>query len=202
MSAASLNNKTLQLAELIISNEKYAGSTGYVAASSTFSSSLVSTSMSVPSITSDSIELINGANSITLSCSGFETLAIPGTCNVDSLGIVNGINSVPLSCSAQSTLSVGGTCNASVFGIVNGNNEVPLTCPADATLSVAAGAGIVETGQVVLTVGTINGTAGGAMNLISDAGTAIYSTISGTEYSGILSVNAAGALLWNGNVIS
>jgi hypothetical protein len=47
MSVSSVNNKTLQLAELVISNEKYSGSTGYIASSSTFNSSLDSTVLQV-----------------------------------------------------------------------------------------------------------------------------------------------------------
>jgi len=48
MSVASVTNKTLQLAELVISNEKYSGATGYVASSSIFSSSVNGTSLTVP----------------------------------------------------------------------------------------------------------------------------------------------------------
>ena len=52
MSVASVTNKTLQLAELVISNEKFTGATGYVASTSTFSSSVNSTSLAASSITS------------------------------------------------------------------------------------------------------------------------------------------------------
>lgn len=50
MSVQSLNNGQLQLSELVISNEKYTGAAGYVASSSTFSSSVNGTSLTVPEI--------------------------------------------------------------------------------------------------------------------------------------------------------
>jgi hypothetical protein len=51
MSVASLNNGSLQLSELVISNEKYSNATGYLASSSTFSASLSETSLATTSIT-------------------------------------------------------------------------------------------------------------------------------------------------------
>ena len=51
MSVASVTNKTLQLSELVISNEKFTGATGYVASSSSFSSSVDSTSLTTSIIT-------------------------------------------------------------------------------------------------------------------------------------------------------
>jgi hypothetical protein len=51
MSIQSLNNGQLQLSELVISNEKYTGATGFVASSSTFSSSVNGTSLTTPTIT-------------------------------------------------------------------------------------------------------------------------------------------------------
>jgi hypothetical protein len=50
MSVASVTNKTLQLAELVISNEKFTGATGYVASSSSFSSSVDGTSLATESV--------------------------------------------------------------------------------------------------------------------------------------------------------
>jgi len=45
MSVASVNNGSLQLSELVISNEKYSAASGYVASQSTFTSSNTSTSL-------------------------------------------------------------------------------------------------------------------------------------------------------------
>lgn len=57
MSVASLKNGALQLSELIISNEKYSNSAGYVASSASFKSSLTDTSISVPTISATEIVL-------------------------------------------------------------------------------------------------------------------------------------------------
>ena len=47
MSVASLNNGSLQLSELVVSNEKYSNASGYVASSSVFSSGVTGTNLNI-----------------------------------------------------------------------------------------------------------------------------------------------------------
>jgi hypothetical protein len=51
MSVASINNGTLQLNELIISNEKYSNSAGYAPSTSSFTAGLTGTNLAVGSLT-------------------------------------------------------------------------------------------------------------------------------------------------------
>jgi hypothetical protein len=79
MSVQSLNNGQLQLSELVISNEKYTGATGYVASTSTFSSSVNGTSLTIPSLTTTgSITSTEGNVGVIAPNSGATTYATNG----------------------------------------------------------------------------------------------------------------------------
>jgi hypothetical protein len=71
MSVASVNNGSLQLSELVISNEKYSAASGYVASSSTFTSS--TSGVSIASITVGVPE-----SSTTLTSNGSDSLVVNG----------------------------------------------------------------------------------------------------------------------------
>lgn len=108
MSVASVKNGSLQLSELVISNEKYSNATGYVASSSSFSSSVSGT------------ELTLGADpvSVNLSCNGAGSLIVAGTLTTLGnatfesgeivLGELGVTGPVSLLCSAPGTLFVSG----------------------------------------------------------------------------------------------
>jgi hypothetical protein len=162
MSVASLNNGSLQLSELVISNEKYSNATGYVASSSSFSSSATGT------------ELTLGADpvSVNLLCNGAGSLIVQGTLTTtgdatvqgSDLTIGLGANSVIVSCNAAGSLTVGGTLTTSGDVTVQGSdltlglgaNSVIVSCPSAGLLSVAGG---VKCNQLLDSTGS-SGTAG------------------------------------------
>jgi hypothetical protein len=85
MSVASVTNKTLQLAELVISNEKFFGATGYVASSSSFSSSVNSTSLTVPEIISPTVTVGTSSVNGSFTCTVNEELNTTAALNVGGL---------------------------------------------------------------------------------------------------------------------
>jgi hypothetical protein len=159
MSVASINNGTLQLSDLIISNEKYSNSAGYTPSTSTFSASLTGTSIYVPTIAGNEITLssltppdvgytINSySNLVSLTAdSATITPALQLTNSVDAIQLSvpsNGVLEVSGSISATSytgnTLEVSGSISATSYnggiGSVRVNVNVPqLTTDAYATL--------------------------------------------------------------------
>jgi len=121
MSVASLNNGQLQLSDLTISNEKYAGATGYVAAETLFSSTKNSVTMSADTIIVNSIDDISSINFV----SGSDIVSL--TCP-DLLTLQVGLNDLPT-----------GIVKCAEITLVNNPttaNTVGLTCPADNTLEV------------------------------------------------------------------
>ena len=82
MSVASLNNGQLQLSELVISNEKYSNSTGYVASSSVFSSAVNNTYLNIDGTIASLTGLLQLGTSpvdIQLSCTSDNVLTIGGS---------------------------------------------------------------------------------------------------------------------------
>jgi len=113
MSVASVNNGSLQLSELIISNEKYSNATGYVASSSTFSSS--TSGVSIASITVGVPE-----SSTTLTSNGNDSLVVNGG--------TGPINCGALYCGNANFSGVETTATGLTFcrNISNGNNELDI----------------------------------------------------------------------------
>jgi len=110
MSVASVTNKTLQLAELVISNEKFFGATGYVASSSTFSSSVNGTSLNTSDIVSTgniTTERVSGSGV------GGSLISTTGGGTID-IGVVGNVGGTTYD--TDGTLTI--TRNVS-----NGNNE-------------------------------------------------------------------------------
>jgi hypothetical protein len=159
-------------------------------------------------ITSNGLALFTPSNVLTLlTVGGANNLTIG---NGTTTGTINTsqvfLPSTTLSGADGSGLNIipdNGTINL-FSGSGSGASSVPLSCTGVAQLTVGNGTttGVVFTTQGSLPCGTLNGTTGGALNVITDAGLALFSTISGTQYSGTLSVSATGALLWNGVQIS
>jgi hypothetical protein len=125
MSVASLNNGSLQLSELVISNEKYSNATGYVASSSTFSAGLTGTSLSVSGdivLPSGDIIVENGGLTVSgdISCN-----AITATSEVvtPTVGLYSGTQAtfINLACSTGNTLAIG---NGSGANASNGTLDV------------------------------------------------------------------------------
>ena len=148
MSVASLNNGSLQLAELVVSNEKYSNASGYAAASSSFVAGLTGTSLSVDGPVS--------ANSFTTTIGGtstFDNITTIG--NVTSGGIV--------SADSFSTTTAG----TSTFNIVSITGA--LTCQG----IVASGTLSVPTLNVSNNIGFIGASGNGSLTISAD-GSILY----------------------------
>jgi hypothetical protein len=181
MSVASVTNKTLQLAELVISNEKFTGATGYVASSSSFSAGVTGTSLDVPNIT---VDTLTTGGDVTFTNSSFEgtTGYLPATALLDAmltqirftsplmttqgltiqgptgsnLGVTYSGQNLELS--AQSTGTTGTTGPYGVEIITTGGNTL-LTVPESGTIAVPKialnnGGGNIDIGVV----GNVGGT--------------------------------------------
>ena len=150
MSVASLNNGSLQLSELVISNEKYSNATGYVASSSTFSAGVTGTNL----VTSE-INIESGANTATLTSVGTDALSINGNQGALFCGEINALGSIDITTGANTaTLTSVGTNALSING-----NQGALFCGA-----ITAAAAV--TANSTLTIGT-----GSTANSISISGT-------------------------------
>jgi hypothetical protein len=104
MSVASINNGTLQLSDLLISNEKYSNSAGYAPSTASFSASLTNTSIFVPSVESKSVTINSSttADYVTLTCVG------QGEVNVETLVLgVEGSQTI-LESPEEGTLKIAG----------------------------------------------------------------------------------------------
>lgn len=130
MSIQSLNNGQLQLSELVISNEKYTGATGYVASSSSFSSSVAGSNLSTPQII-----LTNATSETTISCLGVNTLSTP---NVSTGNVA--VNTALTLYGTPSTNNVSMAClvdNAvSIYASGQSGASVPISCLTTDILSV------------------------------------------------------------------
>ena len=93
MSIQSLNNGQLQLSELVISNEKYTGATGYVASTSSFSSSVDGTSLTVPEISASSITSFGSISAATFSTTNAGTSIFDNISAVGSVSVTGNITS-------------------------------------------------------------------------------------------------------------
>ena len=214
MSVASLENGNLTLNSLTINNSQYAEASGYVASQTVISSTVNSTSLSVPNITTATsistpqvsfpFGTINGtaggacnisSNGLALfnPSSAVTVLSVPSANNLTvgdgtTTGVVN--TSQLILASASFTGTNGGSLNIlpdnGSIALFNGSNSVSLTCSGSDTLTIGTGTtnGVINFSQAVLPCGTLNGNAGGALNVITTGGLAVYSTISGTQYSG------------------
>ena len=174
MSVASVTNKTLQLAELVISNEKFTGATGYVASSSSFSSSVAGSNLSTPQIV-----LTNDTSETTLSCLGVDTLSTPNV----STGNVS-VNTALTLYGTPSTNNVSMACitdnQISLFQSGQSGANVSFGCSASGILNVVGGVTTAING--IVTTSAIQFLANGS--------------------SGILSVNSGGQLTYNGVAIN
>lgn len=169
MSVASLNNGSLQLSELVISNEKYSNATGYVASSSTFSSGVTGTSLSVGAFKATSIGIQNGNNGVELTCGGSNNLIVSGqveapyfTTTVAGTSTFDDVNvSGDITCSGGITTPqvsfpfgiingiTGGACNITSDGLAlfNSSNEgTLLSVPSANNLTV--GGGVTASGYI------------------------------------------------------
>ena len=132
MSVASLNNGSLQLAELIISNEKYSNAAGFISSSSSFTAGLTGTQLTLGADPSSVNLLCNGPGSLivegtitTLGNATFES----GTLILGEQGVTGPVS---LLCSAPGTLFVGGNVRGAMSKV---NTSASL-------LALAAGANI------------------------------------------------------------
>jgi len=110
MSVASLNNGQLQLAELVISNEKYSNASGYIASSSSFSSSVSGTQLTL------------GADptSVNLLCNGPGSLIVEGTITTNG-GLTAQNGTLTLGTSPASVVLTGTTGTLTVTGGITAN---------------------------------------------------------------------------------
>jgi hypothetical protein len=168
MSVASINNGTLQLSDLIVSNEKYSNSSGYIPSTATFSAGLTGTSIYVPAISATDVTIGTSPNTATLSfvdgiglsCDqgfGAPDLNVNGSLiqsdnniiNVNSLSI-NGTPegpSITLSSPSSGTLEVDGQVRIDQSG---SSNYVNLSCTGLGELNVESILLGVEGSQVAL----------------------------------------------------
>jgi hypothetical protein len=87
MSVASINNGTLQLSDLIISNEKYSNSAGYAPSTSSFTAGLTGTNLAVGSLT-----LLGGNQpypTITATSGAVNNVSIGGDINIGGNLVIN-----------------------------------------------------------------------------------------------------------------
>jgi hypothetical protein len=77
MSIQSINNGSLQLSDLIISNEKYSNSSGYAPSTATFSAGLTSTSIFVPAISAETMTIGTSPDVATIGCTNVGILSVP-----------------------------------------------------------------------------------------------------------------------------
>jgi len=189
MSVASLNNGSLQLAELVVSNEKYSNATGYVAASSSISSSLGSISMSIPEIVFPNGGLLNSE-----ATPGSALNIQPGT---GGLALINGSNTVTLNTGATAGEALNINAGNGGLALINGANSIKLNTSATlgSALNINAGDGgialINGTNSVILNTDT---PLGSALNIIGQGGIALFNSTSTSP--GILTVNNAGTILY------
>jgi hypothetical protein len=171
MSVASVVNKTLQLAELIVSNEKYSGATGYVASSSTFSSSVNGTSLTVPEISaSGDINCAASSNSgattfntpgltitrnVTNSLNEFDFVAMNETTTDGINFYVGQPNTNPVNSTTLPKLEIGST-GVAVNGILSLKNSNGV---ATATLECLATDNIISTASPIQTSANLSATA-------------------------------------------
>lgn len=120
MSVASLNNGSLQLSELVISNEKYSNATGYVASSSVFSSSTNGTYLNIDG------NIVAEGGVLTLGTAPASVTLTGSTGNVSVGGGITTTNTVTaptisvgtapvdvgLSCTTNNVLAIGGSATA------------------------------------------------------------------------------------------
>jgi len=106
MSVASINNGTLQLSDLIISNEKYSNSAGYLASTATFSAGLTGTSIFVPEITATTITIGESPDIATLSFVDGTGLNCDQGFGAINVKIGESPDVVTLQCTADGVLSV------------------------------------------------------------------------------------------------
>jgi hypothetical protein len=183
MSNASLTNESLYLTTLGVNNSQYADVSGYVAQQALIGTTKDTVYLNVPNGTSigGTLQLLNGSNAINLTNTGSSNLQVGGDITATgSVGIgnilqlTNGSNVVNISNSGLSNVSVSGSLTTSGDVTISGGDINLGVAPNNVLLSASAGQlGIL--GQIQITQGT------------------------GT---GILSVNSANQLLWNGVVIS
>jgi hypothetical protein len=214
MSVASINNGSLQLSELVISNEKYSNATGYVASQTVLSSTVSSTALSVPDITaSTGLTLGSGSNTCSIQAAAFNTIGIGG----DNTG---DITCGGISASGDITcvdINASGTIASLSFTVGTGNDVCGLSSTALNTLGVGASSGgtlacgdIDASGTIAslsFTVGSGNdvcGLSSPALNTLgigaSNGGTLVCDVI--TLNGGSISVNSTNQLCWNGVPIS
>ena len=157
MSVQSLQNQSLELRELTVSNAFESQATGYVAQSTTITPSSITT----PAITStDGIIIGTQPTDVTLSCATAGTLAVGGGIStLSSIEIGNGTN-IPatLSCATGSTNKVLILQNA--LQIDNGVTiPVALSCATGAVNSV-----LTVTGNIQVTGGFLDGALSPGLN--------------------------------------
>jgi len=140
MSVASVKNGSLQLSELIISNEKFSNANGYTPTSSSFSSSVNNVSLDVPSISSDTIILGVSPNTVELSAES-NTLSVGGGNSIVECGNIVSSGLLTLGASGN-TVQLSGTSNTLSVG---GGNSL-LNCGSITT----SGSLTVESGQIQL----------------------------------------------------
>jgi len=154
MSVASVNNGSLQLSELVISNEKYSAASGYVASSSTFSAGVTGTTLQF------GIE----PNNVNLYSNGPGSLIVEGTLTTDGNVTVQGTeltlgvspDAVILECNAAGSLVVNGTVTTTGDVTVQGSdltlglgaNSVIVSCNAAGSLTV--GGTLTTSGDVTI----------------------------------------------------
>jgi hypothetical protein len=208
MSVASLNNGSLQLSELVISNEKYSNATGYVASSSTFSAGVTGTSLSVSGSIDAGTTLIVGNESVISAISGGGLSFQSGTGPLEC-GDITAKGSIilgPLSQTTELESLTGGLSIASgngslacgaitCIGNVSMTGEITLGPTGQPTLLQSVDGGLsIASGNGSLSCGGITSLGGATF-----PGTI---TLGLTGVSGVLSCNSGGQLLWNTTVIA
>lgn len=176
MSVASLNNGSLQLAELIISNEKYSNAAGFISSSSSFTAGLTGTQLTLGADPSSVNLLCNGPGSLivegtitTLGNATFES----GTIILGELGVTGPVS---LLCSAPGTLFVGGNVRGAMSKVNTSASLVALA--AGASISVQATLlNFVGSGTSAYVVSSNFGAALGVVLNVSFVSTASGSTI-------------------------
>jgi hypothetical protein len=137
MSVASINNGTLQLSDLIVSNEKYSNSAGYAPSTATFSAGLTGTSIFVPAISATEITIPSltppDAGYKINSYSNVVALTAGSASVTPTLLLTNSVDTIELSVPSNGVLEVNGNVRIDEPGTTG---YVNLNCTGQGELNV------------------------------------------------------------------
>jgi len=178
MSVASLNNGSLQLAELVVSNEKYSNASGYAAASSSFVAGLTGTSLSVDGpVSANSFTTTIGGTSTFDNITAIGNVTSGGIVSADSFSTTNAGTSTFDNITTIGNVTSGGIVSADSFSTTTAGtstfNIVSITGALTCQGIVASGTLSVPTLNVSNNIGFIGASGNGSLTISAD-GSILY----------------------------